>query len=104
MTGSKTNTMNRKNVLAAVRTVPAEKDYVWDGKNEADRPATAAELVAGVAAARRRRGRPAGSGVKEQVAIRVDKEILAAFRAAGPGWQTRMNSALKDWLKTHSLI
>jgi len=96
--------MNRKNVLAAVRTVPAEKDYVWDGKNEADRPATAAELVAGVAAARRRRGRPAGSGVKEQVAIRVDKEILAAFRAAGPGWQTRMNYALKDWLKTHSLI
>lgn len=54
------------------------------------------------AVTRRRAGRPAGSGTKEQVAIRVDREVLAAFRAAGPGWQTRMNEALKDWLKTHS--
>ncbi|HEY5801089.1 MAG TPA: BrnA antitoxin family protein, partial [Burkholderiaceae bacterium] len=23
-----------------------------------------------------------------------------AFRATGDGWQTRMNDALKDWLKT----
>lgn len=52
--------------------------------------------------ARRRVGRPAGSGSKEQVAIRLDREILAAFRATGPGWQTRMNEALRDWLKTHS--
>lgn len=54
------------------------------------------------APARRRVGRPAGSGSKELVAIRFDREILAAFRAAGPGWQTRMNEALKDWLKRHS--
>ena len=77
MTGSKTNTMNRKDVLAAVRAVPNEKDFVWDGKTEADRPATAAELIAGVTAARKRRGRPAGSGVKEQVAIRVDRDAVS---------------------------
>jgi hypothetical protein len=35
---------------------------------------------------------------KEQVAIRFDAEVLAAFRADGPGWQTRMNAALKEWL------
>jgi len=56
------------------------------------------------AVARRPVGRPAGSGSKEQVAIRFDREILAAFRSAGPGWQTRMNDALKDWLKTHSPV
>ncbi|MBI5140560.1 MAG: BrnA antitoxin family protein [Nitrospirae bacterium] len=28
--------------------------------------------------------------------------MLAAFRAAGPGWQTRINAALRDWLKSHS--
>ncbi|MDD4881708.1 MAG: BrnA antitoxin family protein [Gallionellaceae bacterium] len=47
-------------------------------------------------------GRPAGSGSKEQVAIRLDKEILAAFRSTDAGWQTRMNDAIKDWLKTHN--
>ena len=40
--------------------------------------------------------------VKEQVAIRYSPEVLNAFRATGAGWQTRMDAALKDWLKTHS--
>lgn len=38
---------------------------------------------------------------KEQVAVRYDAEILAYFRATGKGWQTRMNNALKEWLKEH---
>ena len=41
--------------------------------------------------------------VKEQVAIRYSPEVLNAFRATGAGWQTRMNEALKDWLRTHTL-
>jgi len=49
-----------------------------------------------------RTGRHAGSGNKEQIAIRFDKDILAAFRATGRGWQTRMNDALKEWLKEHA--
>jgi uncharacterized protein (DUF4415 family) len=59
-------------------------------------------MQAGIEAARKTRGRPAGRGSKEQVAIRFDHDVLAAFRAAGPGWQTRMNAALRDWLKNHS--
>jgi len=34
--------------------------------------------------------------------IRLDADVLEAFRATGKGWQTRMNNALKDWLKGHS--
>ncbi|WP_434089587.1 BrnA antitoxin family protein [Neopusillimonas aromaticivorans] len=33
--------------------------------------------------------------------MRYDSDILEAFQASGPGWQTRMNSALRDWLETH---
>jgi len=29
-------------------------------------------------------------------------DVLKAFRATGKGWQTRMNEALKDWLKEHA--
>jgi BrnA antitoxin of type II toxin-antitoxin system len=41
-----------------------------------------------------RRGRPLGSGTKELVSLRLDKEALAAFKATGPGWQVRINQAI----------
>jgi uncharacterized protein (DUF4415 family) len=52
-----------------------------------------------------RRGRPAGSkkaGAKQAVTIRYSPEVLSAFRASGPGWQARVDGALKDWLRTHT--
>lgn len=54
----------------------------------------------------RRRGRPVGSTAavrKSATTIRLDVEVLAAFKATGQGWQTRMNNALRDWLETHQL-
>ncbi len=41
------------------------------------------------------RGRPLGSGTRELVSLRIDKDALAAFKAMGPGWQGRINDALK---------
>lgn len=104
MSGSKMNNMTRAQLQAAMGALPATKDYVWNGVDEDDRPATEQELAAGLEIARRSRGRPAGSGSKEQVAIRFDRDVLTAFRKAGPGWQTRMNDALREWLKTHSPV
>ncbi|MBS3965143.1 MAG: BrnA antitoxin family protein [Methylomonas sp.] len=34
--------------------------------------------------------------------IRYSPEVVAAFKATGKGWQTRMDDALKEWLKEHS--
>jgi len=34
---------------------------------------------------------------KEQIALRVDADVLAWFRAQGSGWQTRMNEVLKAY-------
>ena len=98
------NDLTRAQVLAAVRAIPPGQDYVWDGLDEDDRPASDAELQAGLQAALKKRGRPTGSGSKEQVAIRIDRDVLAAFRAGGAGWQTRMNDALRDWLRSHSAV
>ena len=69
---------------------------------EDDEDSPDATLAIREATARRRAGRPTGSGNKEQVAIRFDKDILEAFRATGRVWQTRMNDALKAWLKEHA--
>jgi uncharacterized protein (DUF4415 family) len=51
----------------------------------------------------KRIGRPPKEFRKEQVSVRYDAEVLEAFRATGDGWQTRMNEALKTYLKEHPL-
>ena len=45
-----------------------------------------------------RRGRPVGSGQKTQTTLRISKDVLEFFRATGPGWQTRMDNALKRYV------
>jgi len=90
--------MTLEQVKAAVRAIPPDSDFVWDGVDEDDRPLTKEEMRAGIEAAKRRRGRPAGSD-KTQIALRVDNDTLAAFRATGQGWQSRMNQALGEWVK-----
>ena len=46
-----------------------------------------------------RRGRPPGSvsaSTKQAVKLRLDPDLLAALRASGAGWQTRVNAILRD--------
>jgi uncharacterized protein (DUF4415 family) len=56
-----------------------------------DAPKTSPEEWADAVA---HRGLPLPSR-KEQIALRVDADVLAWYRAQGPGWQTRMNAVLK---------
>ena len=46
-----------------------------------------------------RRGRPLGSGSRTPVTIRLDRGVVEFFRQTGPGWQTRMNEVLREWVK-----
>lgn len=46
-------------------------------------------------------GRPLSASRKVSLTVRYDADIIEAFKAGGDGWQTRMNNALRDWLKTH---
>ena len=41
------------------------------------------------------RGRPRAATTKEAVKLRLDADVLAALRASGEGWQTRINDALR---------
>ncbi len=47
----------------------------------------------------RPRGRPKLAHPKEAVSIRLDADIVKALRSSGPGWQTRVNDMLRQWLK-----
>ena len=58
--------------------------------------ATLAEL-------RRARG-PQKAPLKVPTTIRFDADVLADLKASGKGWQTRVNDAVRDWLKQHSPV
>jgi uncharacterized protein (DUF4415 family) len=45
-----------------------------------------------------RRGRPRLAKTKQMVTLRLDPEVVDGLRATGPGWQTRANAALAQWL------
>lgn len=43
-------------------------------------------------------GRPKSDDPKQQVTLRLDRVVLDAFRAGGPGWQSRINAELRKLL------
>jgi uncharacterized protein (DUF4415 family) len=76
-------------------------DVPYDPKNKADTTKfwSSATPHTGLEELRKKRGRPPlaeGEG-KEQIALRVDKEVLAWYRAQGAGWQSLMHKVLKAY-------
>ena len=53
-----------------------------------------AEMQAKLRAVRGRQKAP----TKEQISIRLSRDVLGRFRATGTGWQTRVDEALREWL------
>lgn len=66
-----------------------ERAAIWHG-DKLVRPAQGAPT---------RRGRPRLDNPKRQVTLRLDADVLEGFRETGPGWQGRINEALKKALK-----
>ena len=89
--------------LAEIAAAKANSRVRPSGKTKVDWSAAVTTPGGGVsatiAALRRTRG-PNKKPAKEQVAIRLDQEVVSALRASGSGWQTRVNAALKEWLAT----
>lgn len=58
-----------------------------------------------VEAIRRYRGQrgPQKAPTKELISLRVDRDVAAAYRATGPGWQARANDALRAYAQRAGL-
>lgn len=103
--------MNAKriNIEKVAAAIEADAGHAVPGLRE-----SLAEAKAGIAGAvhtaeqiaARRRGRPVGSTKdrsKVSTTIRFDAEVIEALKASGPGWQTRVNDALRADLKAGRL-
>ena len=86
------------------REAAQDAPIAFDAQTEPYDPNDAEAVTAfwNAATIRRGRGRPAAAVKRPTLNMRVDADVLAAFKATGPGWQTRINAALKEWLRTHS--
>jgi len=53
--------------------------------------------IPALAALSKRRGErgPQKAPTKQQVTLRLDRDVLERFRSTGPGWQSRINNALR---------
>ena len=74
----------------------------WIDPDDAPEPTAemleTAELFHGDTFIRRGRGRPKSATAKEQISVRLDPDVIATLRAAGPGWQPRINDLLRHAL------
>ena len=62
-----------------------------DSRHEAEMAFKAATTKPAQAAAKA----PSIPGAKEMVSLRLDRDVLDYFQEAGPGWQDRINDALR---------
>lgn len=91
--------------LAVAPAVPVD-----DSDNRRTQPADWADAVVSrslpelrAALAKRRRG-PSRAPLKVPTTIRFDPDVLAALKASGKGWQTRVNEAMREWVKAHLTV
>lgn len=47
------------------------------------------------------RGRPRIEFPKERINIRLSHEVVQYFKSSGEGWQTRIDSALRQYISEH---
>ena len=47
------------------------------------------------------RGRPRSDNKKQLVSVRYSPEVLAYFKSTGDGWQTLMDSVLRQYVASH---
>src|SRR5690242_17795210 len=75
----------------------------YDGVPElTDESFDKAEVPRGDDLIRRGRGRPPLEAPKKLVSLRLDPDVAARIRATGPGWQSRINTALREYLGRQS--
>lgn len=80
------------------REAAADAPIAFDPQTDPYDPNDAAAVDAYWAGAqvRRGRGRPPAPVKRPTLNMRVDADVLAAFKATGPGWQTRINALLRE--------
>lgn len=96
--------MSKVSKRPAVRmpTAIEDKAITAAAKDDPDaQPLTPSQLKAMIPL-RSLRGRPKSESKKLLVSVRYSPEVVAYFKSTGDGWQSRMDSVLRQYVARHS--
>lgn len=78
-----------------------ELDTEWFARAKPANEFFSTEAYTELIALKRPRGRPKADETKVLTSIRLDVDLLETFKSTGKGWQTRINSALRQFITEH---
>jgi uncharacterized protein (DUF4415 family) len=91
-----------KRVSIAMPTVTENRAITAAAKADADAQPLTPKQLKEMIPMRALRGRPKSENTKKLVSVRYSSEVLEYFRATGEGWQSRMDSVLRQYVSRHS--
>ena len=83
-------------------TATEDKAITAAAKADPDAPPLTAKQLKSMIPMRALRGRPKSKDKKLLLSIRYSPEVVAYFKSGGEGWQSRMNSVLRQYVSRHS--
>lgn len=82
-------------------TVEEDKVITAAARNDADALPLAPRQLKNMVPLRTLRGRPKSDNRKLLISVRYSPEVVAYFKSTGEGWQSRMDEALREYVKQH---
>jgi len=83
-------------------TSAQERAITAAAKADPDAQPLTAKQLASMIPLRNLRGRPKSANPKQLISVRYSPEVLAYFKSAGEGWQSRMDGVLREYVTRHS--
>ena len=83
-------------------TTQEDKAITAAAKADPDAPPLTPKQLQAMVPLRALRGRPKSVSPKQLVSVRYSQEVLQYFKSTGEGWQARMDSVLRAYVKRHS--
>ncbi len=90
-----------KHPLIVMPTEEEDAAILAAAKSDPDAQPLTDEQLASMVPLRNLPGRPKSQSRKLLVSIRYSPEVVAYFKSTGAGWQSRMDSVLREYIETH---
>ena len=83
-------------------TTEEDKAITAAARNDPDAQPLTSKQLKTMVPLRSLRGRPKSESKKLLVSVRYSPEVVAYFKSTGEGWQSRMDSVLREYVERHS--
>src|SRR3954466_10530035 len=91
-----------KRLSVVMPTREEDKTITEAARNDPDGQPLTSEQLKAMVPLRSQRGRPKIENKKLLVSVRYSPEVVAYFKSTGEGWQSRMDSVLREYVERHS--